>query len=326
MNARSDAEQWHEMASHLVQAHGAQPGGLLVYAPTLEQLRFAHADTHVALASIKTLPPDLHTHPLPVDAGWFERRESSYRPFRPSASARDDPFCFPSPHQTGLPHTYVFPLHEGDLAQWTTVRPFHDAPAGWIKDRAARAAAAWRARFSQSPPRTGPAINSATPQRRQTAGAACPARDQAAMTVPALTSRTPGTSRHRPGRPPRLRGEPAVSRALGPGPSAGSGGAAAGWAVLITCWSAVAVSGLIWAAAAIAGAITGGRTEPLGMKFTRDLLHGRSQDAWPHTPTAAVVITAVLMAAAVAALGCGGRPADRPVAGSAGGPGRGAGP
>ena len=96
-----------------------------------------------------------------------------------------------------------------------------------------------------------------------------------------------------------------MSRALGPRQSAASGGAAAAWAVLIACWSAVAALGLIWAAAAIAGAVTGGRTAPLGMKFTCDLLHGRSQDAWPHTPTVAVVITAVLMAAAVAALAAG---------------------
>jgi len=168
MNDRSDAEHWHQMASHLVQAHGAQPGGLLVYAPTLEQLRFAHADTHVALASIKTLPPDLHTHPLPMDAGWFDRRESSYRPFRPSASARDDPFCFPSPHQTGLPHTYVFPLHEGDLAQWMAMRPFHDAPADLIKGRAARAAAAWRARaISPSPGPARPSIQPGPSVARQ---------------------------------------------------------------------------------------------------------------------------------------------------------------
>ena len=73
MSDQSDAEQWHEMARHLVQAHGAEPGGLMVYAPTLEQLRFAHADTHVALASINELPPDRHTHPLPMDAGWYDR-------------------------------------------------------------------------------------------------------------------------------------------------------------------------------------------------------------------------------------------------------------
>ncbi len=43
------------------------------------------------------------------------------------------------------------------------------------------------ARQSQQPQsRAGPAINSAGPQRRQPAGAACPARDQAAMTLLAL--------------------------------------------------------------------------------------------------------------------------------------------
>jgi hypothetical protein len=168
MNDRTDAEQWHEMARHLVQAHGARPGGLLVYAPTLEQLRFAHVDTHVALASIKTLPPDLHTHPLPMDAGWFERRESSYRPFRPSASARDDPFSFPCPHQTGLPHTFVFPLHEGDLDQWAYVQPFRDAPADAIKDQAARVAAAWRARASSpSPAPARPSIRPGPSAARQ---------------------------------------------------------------------------------------------------------------------------------------------------------------
>jgi hypothetical protein len=168
MNDRSDAEQWHEMASHLVQAHGAEPGGLIVYAPTLEQLRFAHADTHVALASIKALPPDRHSHPLPMDAGWYDPRESSYRPFPPSASARDEPFCFPRPHQTGLPHTYVFPRHEADLADWAAGRPFDDAPAGSIKIRAARAAAAWRARAScPSPVPTRPSIQPGPSAARQ---------------------------------------------------------------------------------------------------------------------------------------------------------------
>ena len=168
MNDRRDAEQWQEMASHLVQAHGAQPGGLLVYAPTLEQLHFAHADTHVALASIKTLPPDLHTHPLPMDAGWYDPRESSYRPFPPSTPPRAELFAFPYPHQTGLPHTYVFPRHEADLAQWTTVRPFHDAPADAIKVQAARAAAAWLAGASSRSPRPAqPSIQPAAGATRQ---------------------------------------------------------------------------------------------------------------------------------------------------------------
>ena len=33
------------------------------------------------------------------------------------------------------------------------------------------------------------------------------------------------------------------------------------------------------------------------MTFIRDVLHGRGQQAWPHTPTIAVVITAVVLGA-----------------------------
>ena len=73
MNDLNDAQDWRDVAQHLVEAHGADSGGLTGYAPTLEQLRFAHADTHIALASIGALPPDRHTHPVPVDAGGATR-------------------------------------------------------------------------------------------------------------------------------------------------------------------------------------------------------------------------------------------------------------
>ena len=85
MNDLNDAQQWREMAEHLVEAHGAHSGGLIGYAPTLEQLRFAHADTHVALASIDALPPDRHTHPLPMDC-WVVRREGVLLPPVPALS------------------------------------------------------------------------------------------------------------------------------------------------------------------------------------------------------------------------------------------------
>ena len=55
----------------------------------------------------------------------------------------------------------------------------------------------------QSQPQAGPAINSASRQRRQTAGAACSARDQAAMTLPALNH--------------ELRELPATGQAIQPG-------------------------------------------------------------------------------------------------------------
>jgi type IV secretory pathway TraG/TraD family ATPase VirD4 len=93
-----------------------------------------------------------------------------------------------------------------------------------------------------------------------------------------------------------------VSRALGPRPSAAQGGAAAGWAVLAGCWTLVALAGLIWAAARIAAAITGGTTEPFGAGFAGDVLHGRTGRAWPHTPTVAVITTAVVLAGLAALL------------------------
>jgi len=151
----SDAEQWQEMARHLVRAHGADPDGLTGYAPTLEQLRFAHADTHVALAGRNAPPPDGHNHTWPVDAGWHDPRGSSYRPFPPSPAARQDPFGWPLPYQDGLPHTYIFPDSEASLADWAAgrfTRPDAEAavPAQpeVIRAAAARASAAALTRTS----------------------------------------------------------------------------------------------------------------------------------------------------------------------------------
>ncbi len=93
-----------------------------------------------------------------------------------------------------------------------------------------------------------------------------------------------------------------VTRALGPRPSVAPGGTAAGWAVLIGCWALVAVFGLIWAAARLAAGITGGTVESFGAKFAGDVLHGRTWQAWPHTPTIAVTIIAAVLTGLAAAL------------------------
>jgi type IV secretory pathway TraG/TraD family ATPase VirD4 len=97
-----------------------------------------------------------------------------------------------------------------------------------------------------------------------------------------------------------------VSRALGPRPSIAHGGSAAGWVVLIGCWSLVAVCGLIWAAARLAAVVTGGTTESFGIKFASDVLNGRTAQAWPHTPTAVVAATAVVLIGCATALAIGG--------------------
>ena len=116
MTPGTDARHWQETAQHLVQAHGALPGALTSYAPTLEQLHFAHADTHEALASNGTAAPNGHTHTGPSGPGYPYARDSSFRPFPPgpTASCRTAgvPYfgwetCLPQTRwETGVPPAY----------------------------------------------------------------------------------------------------------------------------------------------------------------------------------------------------------------------------
>ena len=78
-----------------------------------------------------------------------------------------------------------------------------------------------------------------------------------------------------------------MSRAIGPRAPFAAGNAASAWTVLLGCWGLVALSWLVWAAARIAGRLSGGTAEPFGIKFVSDVLHGRTGSAWPHTPTPA---------------------------------------
>jgi type IV secretory pathway TraG/TraD family ATPase VirD4 len=87
-----------------------------------------------------------------------------------------------------------------------------------------------------------------------------------------------------------------MSRALGPRPSMAPGGSAAGWAVLILSWSLLALCDLVWAAATLAAKITGGRAQPFGIKFVKNILNGSASRDWPHTPTAAVIVVAAVLA------------------------------
>lgn len=135
MNPLDDARTWRDTVSHLVQAHGAEAAALTGYTPTLEQITFAHFDTHAALAIAGLRPPDGHDHPEQLPPGWSEARPESYRPFPPSPTAGEDSFftwpqTFPAPRHTGLPHTGECPGkfdHDGvaydqaaaaDLADW----------------------------------------------------------------------------------------------------------------------------------------------------------------------------------------------------------------
>jgi hypothetical protein len=69
--------------------------------------------------------------------------------------------------------------------------------------------------------------------------------------------------------------------------------------VLATCWGLAALAALIWAAARIAAALTGGTVVPFGLAFITDLAHGQTASAWPRTSSAAVgVACAVLIGVA----------------------------
>jgi hypothetical protein len=87
-----------------------------------------------------------------------------------------------------------------------------------------------------------------------------------------------------------------MSRAIGPRAPFAAGNTASAWIVLAGCWALVALSWLVWAAARIAGVLSGGTAEPFGIKFVGDVLHGRTGSAWPHTPAPAVAAAAAVLA------------------------------
>ncbi|WP_207400777.1 type IV secretory system conjugative DNA transfer family protein [Actinomadura roseirufa] len=81
-----------------------------------------------------------------------------------------------------------------------------------------------------------------------------------------------------------------MTRALGPRASLWHSNAAAGWLVLAACWTPIAVLGLIWTAARIAAALTGGKVMRFGAEFAFALADRRTGAAWPGTPTPLVLL------------------------------------
>jgi type IV secretory pathway TraG/TraD family ATPase VirD4 len=97
-----------------------------------------------------------------------------------------------------------------------------------------------------------------------------------------------------------------VTRALGPrAPITGSAGAP-GWIVLAFCWIPAAVTGLIWAGAKTAAALSGGRVTGYGFTFAGDIAGGHTAAAWPHTPTWAVAACTLMFAGILATLAIAG--------------------
>ena len=79
-------------------------------------------------------------------------------------------------------------------------------------------------------------------------------------------------------------------------------GGSAAWTVLLGCWSLLAIAALVWIGAKVAAAVTGGMTEPFGIKFVTDVLNGHTSSAWPHTPTPAVIAAVIVTLTFAAAL------------------------
>jgi type IV secretory pathway TraG/TraD family ATPase VirD4 len=92
-----------------------------------------------------------------------------------------------------------------------------------------------------------------------------------------------------------------VSRALGPRPPLAAGNAALAWTLIIIFWGLVGLAWLAWAAARLAAAAAGARIPPFSIRWISALLHGRTAQAWPGTPTPLVTVTGTVVAAVLAA-------------------------
>jgi type IV secretory pathway TraG/TraD family ATPase VirD4 len=94
-----------------------------------------------------------------------------------------------------------------------------------------------------------------------------------------------------------------VSRALGPRPPFAAGNAALAWMLLAAAWGLAGLAWLAWAAARAAAALDGGRVPPFSVRWLTAVLHGRTAQAWPGTPTPLVAVTGAVLAAALTAAG-----------------------
>src|SRR6266487_379228 len=68
------------------------------------------------------------------------------------------------------------------------------------------------------------------------------------------------------------------------------------WCILGLCWSLVAVTGAVWAAAHVAAALAGGQVPAFSQQWVADLAAGRIARTWPGTPTWLVIAIAAAIA------------------------------
>jgi hypothetical protein len=129
MNGPGEARQWGEAVSHLVRAHGAEPGRLTGFVYPLGDVRFIHLDTHAALSIIGQRPADRHIHPAAENPRSLSQLSSGFMPFPDSPSTQEagghqygkrSPLSPPCSTVTGLPQTGVQPGADADLADWAS--------------------------------------------------------------------------------------------------------------------------------------------------------------------------------------------------------------
>lgn len=90
-----------------------------------------------------------------------------------------------------------------------------------------------------------------------------------------------------------------MSRALGPRPPLAAGNTALAWTLITGFWCLVGLAWLAWAAARLAATVVGARIPSFSIRWVSALLHGRTAQAWPGTPTSLVAVTVTILAAAL---------------------------
>ncbi|GAA0544574.1 hypothetical protein GCM10009546_03310 [Actinomadura livida] len=80
--------------------------------------------------------------------------------------------------------------------------------------------------------------------------------------------------------------------------------AGAAWLVLAACWIPIVALWVVWIAAKLSAAATGGSVMPFGTDFAVALTRGHADVAWPGTPTPLVLLILVLLITALVYGGC----------------------
>jgi type IV secretory pathway TraG/TraD family ATPase VirD4 len=93
-----------------------------------------------------------------------------------------------------------------------------------------------------------------------------------------------------------------MSRALGPRASIWHTGAAGGWMVLAGCWAPIGGAWIVWVAAKIAAALTGGQVIGFGAEFVLALARWEPRLLWANTPTPLVLAVLAVLAGALGAV------------------------